>query len=111
MNLNISDVERESGVHATTISRFENMKINVSDKKIDMLFNAIGEDIRVNEIQEQELLKYVKSLYLDFIQGNEYKYTFDQYTNFDWKYVLSRFYLYSYKKREYSRKEIGINVV
>lgn len=92
LKLNISDVENKSGVHATTISRFENMKINISDEKIDMLFNAIGEDVQVNEIQEQELLKYVKSLYLDFIQGNEYKYTFDQYTNFDWKYVRTNSY-------------------
>ena len=66
-NMNLHKVEQLSGIDKTMISRFENQKLTLTQKQIDLLFSTIGEESCTNFEQKQALLEYVHQIYLDFI--------------------------------------------
>ena len=85
-------VENDSQINKTVISRFENLKITLSQEQINTLFSAINEEKDVLFAQKIALIKYIENMYLDFMQENQFQYTFQEYLNSDWKYIRTNEY-------------------
>lgn len=91
-NMNLHKVEQLSGIDKTMISRFENQKLTLTQNQIDLLFSTIGEESCTNFEQKQALLEYVHQIYLDFIQENKFKYTYQEYIAQGWQNIHSEEY-------------------
>ena len=60
-------VENDSKIDKSVISRFENLKVTLSQEQINSLFSAINEGKEVDFAQKIELIKYVENIYLNFM--------------------------------------------
>lgn len=85
-------VENDSKIDKSVISRFENLKVTLSQEQINSLFSAINEGKEVDFAQKIALIKYVENIYLNFMQGVQFEYTFQEYLNSEWKYIQTNEY-------------------